>query len=93
MMDSTLLPQSSPPPIYLARAGSDGKEKERKRKREKEFFSPRPPASLFLSEIRVSPRAREEREGEGVGLEENVERELTNAQTKQDGCNDSGISS
>ena len=95
MMDSTLLPQSSPPPIYLARAGSDGKEKERKRKREKEFFSPRPrpPASLFLSEIRVSPRAREERDGEGVGLEESVEREFTNAQTKQDGCNDSGISS
>ena len=92
MMDSTLLPQSSPPPIYLARAGSDGKEKERKRKKEKEFFSP-PTASLFLSEIIVSPRAREEREGEGVGLEESVERGFTNAQTKQDGCNDSGISS
>ena len=92
-MDSTLLPQSSPPPIYLARAGSDGKERRERGKGRKSFSPPRPrpPASLFLSEIRVSPRAREKREG--VGLEESVEREFTNAQTKQDGCNDSGISS
>lgn len=67
--------------------------KRRERGKGRKSFSPPVPASLFLSEIRVSPRAREEREGEGVGLEESVEREFTNAQTKQDGCNDSGISS
>lgn len=70
--------------------------KRRERGKGRKSFSPprpRPPASLFLSEIRVSPRAREEREGERVGLEESIEREFTNAQTKQDGCNDSGISS
>ena len=66
---------------------------EKEEKGERVFLPPvpAPPASLFLSEIRVSPRAREEREG--VGLEESVERGFTNAQTKQDGCNDSGISS
>ena len=67
--------------------------KRRERGKRRKSFSPPPTASLFLSEIIVSPRAREEREGEGVGLEENVERGFTNAQTKQDGCNDSGISS
>lgn len=70
--------------------------KRRERGKGRKSFSPpvpASPASLFLSEIRVSPRAREEREGEGVGLEESVEREFTKAQTKQDGCNDSGISS
>ena len=69
---------------------------EKEEKGERVFLPPvpaPPPASLFLSEIRVSPRAREEREGERVGLEESIEREFTNAQTKQDGCNDSGISS
>lgn len=68
---------------------------EKEEKGERVFLPPvpAPPASLFLSEIRVSPRAREEREGERVGLEESIEREFTNAQTKQDGCNDSGISS
>ena len=65
--------------------------KRRERGKGRKSFCPPVPASLFLSEIRVSPRAREKREG--VGLEESVEREFTNAQSKQDGCNDSGISS
>lgn len=90
MMDSTLPQQPYPhPPIYLARAGSYEKER---RKKEEAFFLPLPAPPLFLSEIRVSPRAREEREGEGVGLEESVERGFTNTQTKQDACYDSGIS-
>ena len=73
-----------------------GRKRRERGKRRKSFSPPprpRPPASLFLPEIRVSPGAREEREGEGVGLAESVERGFTNAQTKQDGCNDSGISS
>ena len=72
-----------------------GRKRRERGKRKKSFFflpPPPPPPPLFLSEIRVSPRTREERKGEGVGLEESVERGFTNAQTKQNACYDSGIS-